>query len=239
MDTCRWPLKCPHLLCSMWLDDETSFFYHLDDVYDLRISPHMRKSWENGRHPKPVIHWVSDTTGRKRKRQGGDEDRLGPAKQRTRPVQIEQGEEPSRSTSRDSKTPGPTPTFAFPTPSDISINSPIPDDDTLPELTYSESTPPPELDEFHSIDDFCPEDITQLTELFGEPERVEHASVFPFDNGKAQSTDDEALFSQYLWSPSPPCSNAGDTGGDADNTRTSPQTVSPRDICLLLYGSSG
>ena len=45
---CRWPLKCPHPLCSLQFDDETTFLYHLDDVQSSRISSQIRLSWAKG-----------------------------------------------------------------------------------------------------------------------------------------------------------------------------------------------
>ena len=45
----HWPLRCPHPLCDLQLQDETSFFYHLSDVHVLKMSPYQSKIWQQGR----------------------------------------------------------------------------------------------------------------------------------------------------------------------------------------------
>lgn len=77
----HWPLNCPHPSCSLKLQDESSFLFHLSDVHSLRMSPHMRKSWQSRLRPESLIKWTFDTN-QKRQRQDGDEQELRPSKQR-------------------------------------------------------------------------------------------------------------------------------------------------------------
>lgn len=57
LDVSRWPLKCPHPLCSQQLDDETLFLYHLSDVHGLRMNPQVKKYQQQERNLEPFIKW--------------------------------------------------------------------------------------------------------------------------------------------------------------------------------------
>jgi hypothetical protein len=76
LEASRWPLNSPHPLCSLRLNDEMSFLYHLSDVHALQINPHMKK-----RNPKPLIDWSPDTTSHKRKIQDSSGPEFPPLKQ--------------------------------------------------------------------------------------------------------------------------------------------------------------
>ena len=101
----RWPLKCPHPLCSLQLQDETSFLYHLSDVHSLQMSPWMRKSCQSERHSEPLVHWIVDTTCQKRRREHGNEQDLGPSKRSNGPLQTNRSTERASRQSLDAKSP--------------------------------------------------------------------------------------------------------------------------------------
>ena len=50
LEASHWPLICPHPLCSLTLNDETSFLYHLSDVHSLRMSPHINNNQQRSRN---------------------------------------------------------------------------------------------------------------------------------------------------------------------------------------------
>ena len=193
----------------------------------------MKKPWRKGRDPKPLIHWIPDIVSQKRKRQDGDGEELWHSKQRTRPVQIEQREGQSQSHLLGPKTPNANQTRVSPTPSEIPFNNSTISDDPLPELTYSDSMSPPDIDEFRSIDDFHYDEDASQTQLFDGLKPLGDVSTIEFDKYKAQSPNDEAFFSQYLRSPTRSCSDAGGVGSNSDDTNTPAHTIDPKDVCLL------
>ncbi len=61
-----WPLQCPHPLCHLHLDDETSFLYHMVDVHGLTV-----KSCTSDRHrnesSEPFVQQFPNVPRTKRK----------------------------------------------------------------------------------------------------------------------------------------------------------------------------
>ena len=150
----RWPLKCPHPLCSLQFDDHISFLYHLIDVHSLQMSPQMRKSWPNGCDSKTLIRWVPNTTRQKRERPGKNEEELLPAKRCASQVQIGTREVRTQSDSLNRGDSDATQKPPHITPSEASLVDTASDDVAMPELTYSHSISSSEIDNFQSIDDF-------------------------------------------------------------------------------------
>ena len=98
------------------------------------------------------------------------------------------------------------------------------DGDVLPELSHNMSSLSPDTDEIHSLDSFSQQENILPTSLIGEPE---------LDPDKAQMLADDALFSEFLRSPSPSLGYIGDGHGKDDlRTSISPQTIVPANICL-------
>ena len=62
--TACWPRTCPHPLCSLELESEKSFLYHLIDVHNLQMSASMQKSWPSKRDCK-ALTWVPGAESRK------------------------------------------------------------------------------------------------------------------------------------------------------------------------------
>lgn len=163
----RWPLKCPHPLCSLELSDELLFLYHLNDVHSLRMSAHMTKFRLPGRTLEPPIKWTTDITSQKRKRQDGDGQELRPSKRNNGRPKINWRNEQSPDQSLDRKTPDRTRSVSSPGSSKASFTSKVADLDPqdLPELTYSESMSPPNTEELHSIEDLCASEDARQKEL--------------------------------------------------------------------------
>ncbi|KAI9807092.1 MAG: hypothetical protein M1825_005809 [Sarcosagium campestre] len=186
-------------------DDEISFLYHLDDIHDLQRGPQMKKICPQGAGSKPLSRWVPDTTCQKRKRLDGTEKGLLSAKRRTFEVQIGTTEvrAPSKSPNR-----GDSDAFQIPpgiTPSEACLIDTGLDNDCMPELTYSNSTPSSEEGNFRSIDDFPVDDPHPLAEPPEPLELFNKPSITQVSGHEAQLLEEEAPFSQYLRSPSPEC----------------------------------
>ncbi|KAK3168429.1 hypothetical protein OEA41_004877 [Lepraria neglecta] len=218
----QWPMDYPHPSYSLQLQDETSFLYHLSDVHSLQMSPHMKISWQSGRDSQSLIHWVSDPTSQKRqkrKRQDNGEQELRLSKHSSRPVMTDGQPEWTPTHSLDPKDLGAFPISVSSKPFEVSLMDMTFDDDRLPELSPDQSTSSPDSNETCSLDGICPYDNISPTDLMEE---------LGSKTGDAPTPDDEALFSQYLRSPSP-YSHAEDDGGTI-NTHISlpPPTIPPK-----------
>jgi len=132
----------------------------------------MKKSWQSGRDSQSLIHWVSDTTSQKRKRQDTDGQELPPSKRKPNPVQIGRSNEPFPRSPRDRKTPDEIQTPSSPGSSETSCPPLAAGDDSqdLPELTDSVSMSPSDVDEFLSLDDQSSSDNVPVTGLYNERE---------------------------------------------------------------------
>ena len=231
----HWPLKCPHPLCSLQLQDETSFLYHLSDVHSLQMSPYMRKSWQSERYSEPLVHWIVDTTCQKRRREHGDEQDLGPLKRSNDPLQTNRSTELSSRQSLDLKTPNRIQATPLPGSSAASFThvGTVEDAQDLPELTYSESMSPPDTDELHSMDDLCLSQNVLHTELHSELGSLRDLSETKSNEHGSPLPGQDALFSQYLRSRSPSCFSAQGIGGHHNiDGGIHSQIVTPSDICL-------
>ena len=91
-------------------------------------------------------------------------------------------------------------------------------------MIHNISSLSPDTDETYSLDSFSPQEKILPTSLMGEHE---------LDPGKTQMLADDALFSEFLRSPSPSLCHIGvDHNRDELRTSISPQTIVPANICL-------
>ena len=108
------------------------------------------------------------------------------------------------------------------------------DDDTIPELTHSDSTSSSEIDNFQSIDDFSTDEPNFQIELPDLFELVNDPSIIQPSQNEAPLLNEETVFSQYLRSPSPECSDTQVISHNVkDSVNIPPQCISPPDACLL------
>ena len=219
LESSRWPLECPHPLCSLQLDDETLFLYHLSDVHSLRMSPNVKRC-QTERNSKPLNNWKPTVVSHKRKKQDTDGPDLQPLKRTKGSLQIKWDNERSPDQSLDRGTADQAQAMLSSESFKASITQAAThnhDLRDLPELTYSESMSPPDTDELHSFDALgLSQDVLQR-ELHSElrwsmdlPETHthEHKSPLPVK---------DALFSQYLRSRSPSCFSAQGIGENYNN----------------------
>ena len=186
----------------------------------------MQKSWPSKRDCK-ALTWVPGAGSQKgeRKRQGEDEQELRPWNKRFKPNIPDDEEDPKPlGYLFDPRATGVSQTS-------LSIRTPkVPlvdltaDDDMLPELSHGISSLSPKTDETHSLDSFSQQENVLPTSLIGEPE---------LDLDKVQMLADDALFSEFLRSPSPPLCHIGvDLGQDNLRTSIPSETIVPADVCL-------
>lgn len=71
-----WPLKCPHPLCNLELDNQLSFVYHLTDVHSLMVNGTQQSKLISGSHDG-----TPEVKSRKRRAQDAAERELRPSKQ--------------------------------------------------------------------------------------------------------------------------------------------------------------
>lgn len=233
LEASGWPLKCPHPLCSLHLNDETLFLYHLSDVHSLRMSPHMNKCRPISRNSEPLINWTSDTASHKRKRWDRDEQKLRPSKRNKGPPKIDWSNEPSprhsidRVSSDGIQTASPHMLFKVSfTDTSTSDTSHV-----LPELTHSGSTSPPESDHLSLMNDFDPGQIIQHKDLRNELEWPKDSPETTSDEYKLLMQCEDAFFSQYLRSRSPSCSSTKSFDDNNDESIHS-HMMTPSNICL-------
>ena len=148
LEASRWRLKCPHPLCSLQLDDETSFLYHLSDIHSLRGSPHINKYPQKGYGSEIFIIETADTASHKRKRQDTDEQPR-PSKQKVYHPKIHRMNEPLACHSLDRQAPDAIKTVSPHMLSKVSFTDIAGDNppQDSPELTYSDPTSPPDSDD--------------------------------------------------------------------------------------------
>ena len=223
--TMCWPRKCPHPLCSLELESETSFLYHLNDIHSLQMSASLQKSWPSNRDREDLT-WASGAMSQKgkRKKQDGDEQEVRLSDKRLKLIPLdEEDRKPPRQLLNPKATEA-IQTSTSPEVSKVAFMDLTTDDDMLPELIHEISSLSPESDEKHSLDGFSQHENTLLTSLLPGPE---------FDQDKVQMLADNALFSEFLRSPSPSLSQTGaDYGKDDLRTSISPQTIALADVCL-------
>lgn len=225
--TACWPRKCPHPLCSLDLESEKSFIYHLNDVHGLQMSASMQKSWPSKRDCE-ALTWAPGAGSQKgkRKRQGGDEQELRSSNKCSKPITLV-----------DEKDPKPPGHLFDPKVTDVSQTS-LPletpkaslmdwtaDDDMLPKLSHDISSLSPDTNEIHSLHSFSQQENILPVNLIDEPE---------LDQDKVQILADDALFSEFLRSPSPPLCHIGADNGKEDlQISISPQTIVPANVCFF------
>ena len=223
--TMYWPRKCHHPYCSLELESETLFLYHLNNIHSLHMSASLQKSWPSKRDREDLT-WASGAMSQKgkRKRQGGVEQGLQLSDKRLKPIAFD---EEDRKPPRQLLNPKATEAIQTSTPPEVSkvaFMDLTTDNDILPELTHEVSSLSPKSDETHSLDGFSQHENTLLTSLLPGPE---------LDQDKVQMLADNALFSEFLRSPSPSLSQTGaDYSKDDLQTSIPPQTIVPADICL-------
>ena len=93
--TACWPRKCPHPLCSLDIESEKSFIYHLNEVHSLQMSASMQKSWPSKRDCG-ALTWIPGGGSQKgeRKRQGEDEQEPRPLNKRFKPSTLDDEADP-------------------------------------------------------------------------------------------------------------------------------------------------
>lgn len=80
------------------------------------------------------------------------------------------------------------------TPSKVSLVNTASDDDSMPELTCSNSTPSSELHNFQSIDDFSTENSHSQSELPNLSELINDPLITQPGENEALSLDEETVF---------------------------------------------
>ena len=170
--------------------------------------------------------WTPEPGGRqgKRKRQDEDEQEVWPSGQRLKPIAL---------STEDRKHPRPAPTAEAnrasrycnsPEASEVAFLDLTADDEVLPELTHETSSLSPDGEEVHLPDGFSQYEYTPTTGLLPGPD---------LGPEKVQTLTDDALFSEFLRSPSPAVVPSGVDGGNDDfQISAPPQTINPADVCL-------
>ena len=103
LEASRWPLACPHPLCSLVLNNEISFLYHLSDVHSLRMGPYVKNCQRPKRNPTPFLNWIPEIASQKRKRQDEDGEGLQPPKRNQDSFKTNRSTEPSQCQPSDRK----------------------------------------------------------------------------------------------------------------------------------------
>ena len=234
LESSRWPLECPHPLCSLQLHDETLFLYHLSDVHSLRMSPNMKKCQPIGCNSKPLINWTPDKASHKRKRQATDGLDPRPLKRTKGPLQIKWGNKWPLNQSLNRKSPDQAQAMLSPGSFKASITQAASNDlQDLPQLTYSESMSPPDTDELQPMDDLSLNQGVLQKELHSEPKWLRDLPETHTPGQKFPLPGEDALFSQYLRSQSPSYFSAQDIGDNYNsNEGIHSPTITPTDICL-------
>lgn len=244
LEASSWPLVCPHPLCSLALNNEKLFLYHLSDVHSLRVSPYVKNCQRSKRNPAPLLHWIPETASQKRKRQDGDGEELRPSKQNQGSFKTNRSTELSQCQSLNRKATGKKDSTSPPSPPEISFLSTAANDtlQDLPELTDSEPNSSPEVEELYSIDHMNPRDTFPQKELYDELERfVDLPGTEP---SESELPDVDTLFSLHSRPESPSYSGAQPIGDDDNENNTiinnnnnngslHSRTVVHADICLF------
>jgi len=202
-----WPLQCPHPLCHLQLDDETSFLYHMVDVHGLTIKSCLNKRHQN-ESSEPFVQQLPNVLGTKRKGsiESTDEERA-----------TKQSKSDMRHTLRQTSTSESTESGATASTSqrpDIPVIDLVAVEDTYSPLTSSASglTLLSDGDGFQPIDDILHIQQHML------PDRLEPEDSLPVvddDDSQTSLLDDDALFSLFLRSRSP--SSSGSENIDQSN----------------------
>lgn len=234
----RWPLNCPHPLCTLQLNNETLFLYHLSDVHSLRTSLHMNKCQQKEHDSESFINWAPDTKSQKRKRQNKDEQETRPSKQNKGPLKIDWGNEQTRRQTLDGKPPHKIRTTSPYTSTEVSFSDMVGDGNPqdLPELTCSGATSPPDVNELSPMNNMSSSENSQRRELHDHQlEWLRNLPGTTSDKFMPSLQDEDALFSLYLRSQSPSCSSTKTIGHDNNNNQSiHSHTVAPSDICLSV-----
>jgi len=194
------------------------------DAHDLHMSPHVRKCWQDKCDTKPLDRWVPQSSILKRQREDADGQDLRPSKRSARSVTPDGKLERSLTLSLNPPDLITLPTSISSKPSEVSFLDSRFDDDLLPELSLNLSTSPSDSDEPSSLAGIQPNGNLSTTSLM---EGLGSKGV----NGEV--SDDDALFAQYLRSPSPAYTCAEDDRGQISNQNSIPSpNIAPRDICL-------
>ena len=212
LDISRWPLQCPHPLCSLHISDEKTFLYHLSDSHSLHTRQLDRRSQKQTSWGT-FVGWKLNAVGQKRNRNDEDETLL--SRQTKRHKRSENSLEET----------GLIPSILPSEDSTISIPQ-------TPELASSSSISLPHLDMLPVSDDLRSSRNEQRSQPHDESIWVDHLSATDVYVSIPRSPDESALFSQFLRSRSP--SGSGDnTLDDYDENRaSSPPTIAPQDMNL-------
>ena len=159
----------------------------------------------------------------KRKRQDGDEQEVRLSDKRLKLITLDEQDRKPPKQSLAPKATEASQTSISPEVSEVAFMDLTADNDMLPELTHEISSLSPDSEETHSLDGFSQHENTLPTSLLPGPE---------LDPDKVQVLADDALFSEFLRSPSPSLSQTGvDYGKDDLRTSMPPQTIVPADVC--------
>lgn len=235
LDISRWPLQCPQPLCSLQVDDQSSFLYHLGDVHSLQMSPSTRARRQEKGSPAAFITWTPDIATRKRKTGSDAELILRPSKKNKGPTVFDSSDKPSARHPLDGKAPDGLHTIAPHTLSKATATDTSAGDDQedLPGLTHSGTTSPPNSDPLSLADDGSPDETIRQTEVYGELAWARDLLETTSNEDKLSVPDDDALFSQFIYSRSPSCAPEQGTSDDNNNDEsTSSHSMDPRDVCV-------
>ena len=228
LDIARWPLRCPHPLCSLHISDEGTFLYHLSDSHSLRTRRLEIKRSQKQTNSGTFVGWKLNAVGQKRRRKDEAEALLSRQNKRHKGSTL----------TENSLT-----EIEFVSPISPSEGSTISISQTC-ELPYSPSISLPQMDMLPSLDNSGLSRHGQRSQPNNEPNWVNRRSETDVDVSISQppddvsvsipqSPDEGALFSQFLRSRSP-SSSGDDTKDDYDgNTASSPPTIAPQDTYLV------
>lgn len=216
LEASRWPLACPHRLCSLVLNNEMLFLYHLSDVHSLRMGPYARNCQRPKRNPAPFLHWIPEIASQKRKRQDGDGEELRPSKRNQGSFKTNRSTEPSQCQPSDRKGVDIIDNTSLPSSPEISFINTAANDtlQDLPGLTHSEPKLPPEVEDLYSIDNMNPRDTFSQKDLYEELERFVDLQGTELIGPELPDVD--TLFSLHS-PPQSPYSGAERIGDDDDN----------------------
>ena len=192
------------------------------------MSASLQKSWPSKRDSEDLIRasWPRSQQG-KRKRQSVDKQELWPSDRRLKLISLDEEDRKPPKQILDPKETEAIQIPLSPKVSDVAFKDLTTDDDLLPELTHEISSTP-DSEDAHLLDGFNQYKSSSLIDPLHGPKHHQD---------KVRMLDDDALFSEFLRSPSPSLSH-NSVGYVKDDPQTSmlPQTIVPADVCQSREG---
>lgn len=211
LEISRWPLQCPHPLCSLHISDEKNFLYHLSDSHSLKTRRLDIRRSQKQTTWGTFIGWNPKDVGQKRNREDEEDTLL------SRQRKQQKGSENSP------KEIGFIPPILPSEESTVSISQ-------TPELASSSSISLPQLDMLPVLDTLDSSRNKQWNRPYNEPDLVDRLSETDVDAFIPQSPDEGALFSQFLRSRSPSSSRDDTLVDYNESTASSPPTIAPQNM---------